>query len=610
MNPKESFDRIYKSLTLLETVDVSRLDPALSYRDILYINLILLTPGCTVSKLAEMLRVSLPTVTRRINTMEERGIVVRRKQEGDGRFKTIELSDRLMELFGDQEATVAGAMDDLAEAYSAEEVERFCEMLDFVVERVERSSRERGEGRRRRPRQPILYDVAFMGSPPEGGVDPMDREQLTPHIEEIKRAIGNGIDDETIVTELNKYLVDYHVDLESAKRGIIRKYRKDTGFATASNAVKKIADLNGTENNVDIVAKIVYVETKNITVKGLNKSIVSGILGDDTGTASFTVWEPGSIQMEKGAVYNFRNCYCKLWNERVQVNIGNRGRVEPAPGVELDVPAGGASLGTTEVSIGDIREGMGNVTVTGKILSVEARKINSRGEEKIVYSGIIADETGKIQFSAWHDFDLREGIVVCAKNCYIRSWKGIPQLNIGDRADVTVVNTQMDVDDSASLKTIADINRIGGGLDITVEGVVVDMKNGSGLIKRCPQCNRSLMAGGVCTVHGEVDGVQDMRMKLVVDDGTGAIGAIVNRTDTEKLTGVSMNSAVGLAAARGEGVVARELMGRILLRRVRITGNVMSDDYGPSMIVRSASTVEVDVQAEAEKLLEEVEAAI
>lgn len=122
MNPKESFDRIYKSLTLLETVDVSRLDPALSYRDILYINLILLTPGCTVSKLAEMLRVSLPTVTRRINTMEERGIVVRRKQEGDGRFKTIELSDRLMELFGDQEATVAGAMDDLAEAYSAEEV--------------------------------------------------------------------------------------------------------------------------------------------------------------------------------------------------------------------------------------------------------------------------------------------------------------------------------------------------------------------------------------------------------------------------------------------------------------------------------------------------------
>ena len=51
-------------------------------------------------------------------------------------------------------------------------------------------------------------------------------------------------------------------------------------------------------------------------------------------------------------------------------------------------------------------------------------------------------------------------------------------------------------------------------------------------------------------------------------------------------------------------------MGKILLRRVRITGNVMSDDFGPSMIVRSASDVEVDVQGEAEKLLSEVEAAL
>ena len=81
-------------------------------------------------------------------------------------------------------------------------------------------------------------------------------------------------------------------------------------------------------------------------------------------------------------------------------------------------------------------------------------------------------------------------------------------------------------------------------------------------------------------------------------------------THTEKLTGVSMNAAMGLASARGEGVVARELMGRILLHKVRITGNVMSDDFGPSMIVRSAEPVEVDVQAEAEKLLAEVEAAI
>ncbi len=437
----------------------------------------------------------------------------------------------------------------------------------------------------------------------------MDESELTPEKERIKGVLGDRIDDETLDSELDRYVNQYHVSLDAAARGIIRKYTKDDVGATASNATKKIADLNGSEQNVDILAKIVFVDTKEITVKGLNKTIVSGILGDDSGTASFTVWEPGSVRLDKGAVYNFKNCYCKLWNERVQINIGNRGRIEAAPGVEITVPDTGASLTAKEVKIGDIREGMGNVSVTGKIISVESRKINSRGEDKIVYSGIIADETGKVQYSAWHDFDLKVGETISAKNCYIRAWRGIPQLNIGDRAVVDRVKIEMEVETGESLRTVADIVRIGGGLDITVEGVIVDVKSGSGLIWRCPQCNRSIL-GGACTVHGNVEGVRDMRLKAVVDDGTGAIGAVLNKADTEKVTGVSMNAAVGLSAARGDEVVLREMVSKALLRRVRLTGNVMSDDYGPSMIVRSCELVEKDLQKEAEELLAEVEGSL
>ncbi len=107
-----------------------------------------------------------------------------------------------------------------------------------------------------------------------------------------------------------------------------------------------------------------------------------------------------------------------------------------------------------------------------------------------------------------------------------------------------------------------------------------------------------------------MEGTPDLRMKVVIDDGTGAIGAIINRADTEKLTGVSMRAAEDLAVAKGDGVVAREIMGRILMRRISVTGNVMSDDYGPSMIVRSADPVEVDLKSDAEKLLDEVEVTI
>lgn len=439
----------------------------------------------------------------------------------------------------------------------------------------------------------------------------MDMQELTPHIEEIKRVLGDKIDDDQLRTELDKYLNEYHVSIESAKRGIIRKYGgADSSFVTAGSVVKKIGELNGTEQSVDIVAKVVFVEIKDITVKGLGKRIMSGILGDETATASFTIWEPGVTVLEKGSVYNFRNCYCKLWNDRVQINLGSRGRVEPAPGVTIDMPDRSISMNTTECKIGDIREGMGNVTVTGRIVSTEARNVTVKGEPKTVYSGIIADDTGKVQYSAWNDFSLKEGETVCVKNAYIRSWKGIPQLNMGDRCEVSRVDAVFDVvDTGSSKKTIAEITRIGGGLDITIEGLIVDIRAGSGIIKRCPQCNRSIL-NGVCTAHGQVEGRPDLRLKVVVDDGTGAIGAIINRDDTEKLTGITMKAAEGLAAAQGEGIVAREMASRVLMKRVSITGNVMSDDYGPSMIVRAAETVAVDIEAEAAKLLTEVEEAI
>lgn len=438
----------------------------------------------------------------------------------------------------------------------------------------------------------------------------MEGTELTPHIEELKRVLGNKVDDETLRSELLRYINDYHVDPESAKRGILRKFGDDEAVATASNVEKSIADLNGTEQNVDITAKVVFVDTKNITVKGLEKTIVSGLLGDSSGTASFTIWEPGALQLQKGVCYKFKSCYCKKWNDRVQINIGNRGRIESAPeGTEFDVPSSGSSAEPSDIKIGEIRDGVGNVNVTGRILSVESRRINSRGEEKTVYSGIIADETGKITFSAWQDFGLNNNMTVCAKNCYVRSWRGIPQLNIGDRAVVERVDAVIEVNEGEGVRSIGDVTRVGGGIDITLEGMVVDVKKGSGIIQRCPECKRS-MNDGVCTLHGSVEGVPDMRLKIILDDGTGAIGAVLNRDYTEKLTGISLNQAMGLAAARGQGVVTRELTEKILMRKVRIRGNVMSDDYGPSMIVQSASEVEVDIVKEAEELLKSVEAAL
>ena len=440
----------------------------------------------------------------------------------------------------------------------------------------------------------------------------MELTELTPIKEEIKGVLGDKIDDETLEAELKRYLNDYGVRIEQTKRGIIRKYggADMTMVVTGSSVSKKIGELTGSEQNVDIVAKVLYAETKEITVRGLAKQIISGILGDETSTTQFTIWEPGNITLEKGSIYNFKNCYTKVWNEKVQINLGNRGRVELAHGVEMDVAERVIQTNPTECKISELKEGQGNVSVTGRIISMEARNVVARGRETTVYSGVLADDTGKVQFSAWNDLGLKEGETISIKGAYVRGWRGIPQLNLGDRCEVSRVDAVFDVVESgSSRKTVAEIVKVGGGLDMTVEGLVVDIKAGSGLIKRCPQCNRSIL-NGICTAHGQVTGINDLRLKIVIDDGTGAIGAIVKRQDTEKLTGITLNAAEGLAMAQGEGVVAREMATRILMKRITATGNVMSDDYGPSMIVNTTSHMETDVLKEANALLDELEAAL
>lgn len=440
----------------------------------------------------------------------------------------------------------------------------------------------------------------------------MDRNELTPHLEELKRVLENKVSEDKLIEELEKYIGTYHLDIEAAKRGIMRKYGGVmTQFVTADSVVKKIKDLTGDEKSVDIVAKVIYVEDKDITVKGVQKSITSGIICDETGSVPFTVWE-GHADLDKGSVYRFKNCYSKKWNDKISISLGKSGSIDRADNVKIDTPERNYSMSSSEMKIGDIREGVGNVTVTGRILTTEIREIMVKEQPKTVYSGLIADDSGKIQYSAWNDYGLKEGETICVKNAYIRAWKGIPQLNLGDRCEISRVDDTFDESKigGSNEKTVGEIVKNGGGIDIVISGTVIDVRMGSGLIKRCPQCNRSIL-NDECITHGAVEPILDLRMKVVVDDGTGSISAILNRECTEKLTDVTLKMATDLAKARNDyQFIAKELTTRILIKHVKIRGNVMSDDYGPMMIVKSADIDDIDVHAEAEKLLKDVEAVL
>ena len=446
-------------------------------------------------------------------------------------------------------------------------------------------------------------------------MDNSDIIDWDPIVEELYSALEGKVEKKTLREDLEKYVLKYRTGVAVAKDSIIKKYRNPRPAGTFFNGTpvtKKVKELEGTEMQVTIVAKMVYVDKKTINTKAGPKEIISGILGDDTGTAPFTIWSSEG-EFEKGKVYTFKNGYTKKWQDQVQVNIGHNGSVVPNDDVTFSAPAGGSAGASSarDVKIADITDQTKNVNVTGRISGVESRQIKVKGEDKTVYGGIMTDETGRIQFTSWVDHDLKDGEVITAKNAYIRSWKGIPQLNIGDNTQVERSDKTIETAPSGpSKKTVEDLMKVGGGLDISITGTIVDVRGGSGLIKRCPQCNRSVL-GEECSLHGHIEPVLDLRLKLTIDDGTGAISAIINRKDTEAITGITLEQAIDMAKEKGDmGIVADRMTSSLLLKKITVTGNVMSDEYGPQMSVRGTELTAVDVQKEAEELYSIVEGSL
>lgn len=435
----------------------------------------------------------------------------------------------------------------------------------------------------------------------------MEIKNLAPHIEEINRALGGKLSEEEIAEELQKYVDVYHLSIPMAKKTIIKKHGGDTSGLSAGFQ-RKLAELRPNEPNVDFIAKVLSANSKEVQAKGEKKSITFGFIGDDSTTLPYTAWEE-NLGLQKGDVVSVRGAYTREYQGRVQVNFGNRVTIkkeDPSVMGEVQIAQGPPR----SAEIGQLRDGMGFVEVKGRLLTVDPREVTVQGEAKRIFSGVIADESGKVQFTAWSDFKLKQGEVLKISKATVKSWRGIPQLNFDDRAEVIRVKEKFppieELQRSGS-RMVSEIASKGGAMDATVQGVLVEVREGSGLIMRCPECKRALQKG-TCKVHGRVEGYPDLRIKAILDDGSGAVSVVIGRELTEKLIETTLDEAMQKAKQAMNFEVVRDMMDeKLALKVVSATGSVTADAYGLSMIVKDAELAKVEAKEEAEKLLVELE---
>jgi len=224
---------------------------------------------------------------------------------------------------------------------------------------------------------------------------------------------------------------------------------------------------------------------------------------------------------------------------------------------EADMDREDLSGGSTEsASVADIDAPEEWLDVTVKIVDLWEPNADS-----IAQVGLLGDETGTVKFTKWAKSELpelEEGAVYRLEGVVTDEYQGRFSVKLNSATTIEELDTDIEVgDDSAE-----------------VEGALVDIQSGSGLIKRCPEegCTRVLQ-NGRCSEHGDVEGEFDLRIKGVLDDGVEIHETIFNQESTEELTGITLEEAQEMAMdALDTEVVVEEMRETVLGRYYRVSG--------------------------------------
>jgi len=197
----------------------------------------------------------------------------------------------------------------------------------------------------------------------------------------------------------------------------------------------------------------------------------------------------------------------------------------------------------------------------GKWINISAKvaQLWDNTHESIDQVGLIGDETGTIKFVKWAKAELPplvEGKSYLFKNVVTDSYQERFQIKLNKTSQIEEIQEDIEI----------------GTQTVEFSGAMVDIQSGSGLIKRCPECNRALIKG-VCGEHSKVEGSYDLRIKAVMDDGVSVQDSLLNREISEQLTGITLDEAKQMATEElDQEVVFKKFKEKLLGRYYLVKG--------------------------------------
>jgi replication factor A1 len=417
------------------------------------------------------------------------------------------------------------------------------------------------------------------------------------HAEDLASDLGV---DKAEVKENLQNLVEYSVPVEEAKRSLRRKYGDDGGSEQSGPTAADIADIGPDSGNVTVTVKVLTAGQRSIRYQGDDHVIREGELADDTGTISYTAWE--DFGLEPGDTVTIGNASVREWEGNPELNFGESSTVTMADDIDVSADVGG------DRDLADLSPGDRGRNVEVRVTEVETRTIDGRDGETEILSGVLGDESARLPFTDWDPHgEIEEGASVRLEDVYVREFRGVPSVNVSEFSTVSALDSEVEVGGPTRLSVREAVER-GGAYDVELVGNVIEVRDGSGLIQRCPDCGR-VVQKGQCRQHGSVDAEDDLRVKAILDDGSATVTVVLDRDLTEEVYGGTLDDAREQAReAMDQSVVAETIADDVVGREFRVRGHLSVDEYGANLETIAFAESDDDPAARASAFLAEVDA--
>ncbi len=325
--------------------------------------------------------------------------------------------------------------------------------------------------------------------------------------------------------------------------------------------------------------------------------VVRGRIADETGTIGFLSWEP--FEHEVGTLVKIDGAQVRTFRDTPELNFGRTTKVEVYH--DSNFADADSLLQQNILTISQLRDGSRDVETIVQLTEWTKRSFVRDGQEKFLWSGQIADPSGKCRMSAWEELPIESSdlpVTVKLKGVRVRSWQGIPDITVDKAVQVEILestpwDSSIDLTNHVVEVELSELVNGSSRVGISTKGVVASVREDCGIIMRCTQCRR-VLKDGICAQHGNDSGNQDVRLRLVIDDGKATSSLLINKEATLDLLGTTEKDIVSEIDSNGQMEFVQSLRKKLLGKQVIASGRAIVDEQGAMVLADKTELVDLD----------------